>query len=132
MTITLAVDSVVLDLPADLLWSDEFEWAPVEQSVDRSITGAVIVQVAAVVAGRPITLAPEDDESAWCSRAALDVLQGWAAEPGLELTLNLRGVEHQVLFRHHAGPALEARPVVHFSDVQAGDWYRVTLRFMEV
>ena len=130
MSITLAVGATVLTLPEDLYWSDE-AWSPVEQAEDRSITGALLLQIGVKTAGRPITLAPIDDSSAWCSRSALSQLFTWAATAGQELTLTLRGTAYTVMFRHQ-NTATDATPVVHYSDVADGDFYLVTLRFMTV
>lgn len=132
MSITLQYTTTTLDLPEDLFWNDENSWHPVEQAVQRSITGALIVSSAARQAGRPITLAPEDDRSAWMDRAMLETLRSWAAVPGRTMALTLRGVTRNVIFRHHDGVAVEARPLIHYSDVQPDDFYLVTLRFMEI
>lgn len=134
MSITLAVGATSLTLHPDLYWSDENNWHPVEQVTDRTITGALIVQAAARLdgKGRPITLEPVDDNSAWMRRSALEQLRNWAAVPGQILTLTLRGVTQNVMFRHQDGSALEAVPVVHFSDVDGNDFYRVTIRLMVV
>jgi hypothetical protein len=127
---TLTDGTTTTTISDDLMWADEFAWAPVEQAVQRTITGALVVQAAARVAGRPITLAAEDEASGWISRAALDQFKVWAAIPGQLLTLNYRGVNHTVLFRHQ-DTAIDAAPVAFYSDVQSDDPYRVTLRFME-
>lgn len=134
MSITLAVGATTLTLHPDLFWEDENNWHPVEQSVERSVTGALIVQAQARQnsTGRPITLKPIDDESAWMSRADLLQLRNWAAQPGQVLTLTLMGDTYQVMFRHHDGTAIEASPVVHFSDVGNTDYYRVIIRLMVV
>jgi hypothetical protein len=132
MSITLTDGTTTIDLDPDLLWVDENNWFPVEQTVERTITGALIVDVAERVGGRPITLQPEDDASAWMNFEIVEQLRNWAAGVGKTLTLTLRGTTRTVMFRHQDGSPLEATPVVHFSDVQAGDLYRVTLRFMEV
>lgn len=131
MAITLTYDTTTIELDPDLFWTDELQWQPVEQTAQRTVTGALIVSTASRVAGRPITLQPDDESSAWMSRATLDTLQAWASVPGREFLLDIRGTQYDVIFRHQDGPGVEARPVVHFSDVQSGDWYRVTLRFME-
>lgn len=133
MTITLQRAGVVLPLDEDLYWSDENKYSPVNQTVDDALTGALIVQVDgdAERPGRPITLEPEDENSAWMIRADLDQLQAWAALPGAIFVLTLRGVARNVMFRHQDKPAVDARPVIHFSDVAAGDFYLVTLKFME-
>ena len=123
-------DSV--DLPADLFWSDEFSWSPVEQSTERSVTGSLIVQTSERIGGRPITLEPDGDDSAWITRADLEQLQAWASVPGLELELSLRGQIRTVIFRHHDGPAIEAKPLMHFEDVQPTDNYLATVRLMEI
>jgi len=128
MTLTAGATSVALD--ADLLWTDEHSWHPVEQSVERSITGAQIISVATRIGGRPITLQPEDDGSAWMTAVDVAQLKAWAAIAGQQLQLTLRGITRTVLFRHP--DALEAVPVVHYSDVQDADWYRLTLRFLEI
>lgn len=134
MSITLAYGGIELPLDSDLYWEDENQYSPVAQTVDVGLTGALIVQVDGDDArpGRPITLRPEDDDSAWMIRADLDTLNAWAAVPGAVLTLTLRGVTRSVMFRHQDKPAVDARPVVHYSDVQPGDFYLVTLKFMEV
>jgi len=132
MSITLTYSGMTLTLPEDLYWSDETSWAPVEQSIERSISGALIVSSATRVAGRPITLTPEDQGSAWMLRSVLDTLRTWAAVPGREMVLTLRGTTYNVIFRHHDGQAIEAAPIKHCNDVQPTDFYTVTLRFMEV
>ena len=132
MSITLSDGTGSITLHPDLFWADENDWHPVEQSVERSITGALIVQVAARLAGRPITLQPEDDSSAWMPRATVDSLRNWAAVPAKQMTLTLRGTPRTVMFRHHDGEAIVALPVVHFNDVNSGDWYRCTIRLMEL
>lgn len=130
--ITLTYLATTVELSPDLFWSDEFNWHPVQQATERSITGALIVMPAQMVGGRPITLEPESDDSAWMTRADIEQLRNWAAEPGLILTLTLRGTTRDVAFRHQDGAALEAKPVVHFSDIGSTDFYLATLRLMEI
>lgn len=132
MTISLAVGATTVTLNPDLYWEDENNWHPVEQTSERTITGAMVVQAAAKIAGRPITLRPEDESSAATSQADLEQLRNWAAVPGQVLTLTLRGVSRSVIFRHHDGAAIEARPWIHRSDVQSGDLYLATVRLMEI
>lgn len=131
-TITLADGTTVLELDPDLLWEDEFRWAAVEQQIERSLTGAQIIHLGQRLAGQPITLRNEDESSAWMTRAAMATLQGWANTPGLQLTLTVRGVAYQVLFRHHDGGPFDARPVVHYADPEPADWLLATLRFITV
>lgn len=132
MTITLAVGATTVTLNPDLFWEDEHNWHPVEQSAERTITGALVVQTGTKTKGRPVTLKPEDESSAATSLTDLTQLRNWAAVPGQEMTLTLRGVSRTVIFRHHDGSAIEARPWVHWSDVQSTDWYLATIRLMEI
>lgn len=134
MSITLADGTTEIELSPDLLWSDEFNWHPVEQRAERTVTGALVVQTSQRVGGRPITLEPEDDSSGWMTRAVVEQLRNWAALAGKQLTLTLRNETRTVAFRHQDGPGVEARPVVHYSDsdVDGADFYLATLRFMEI
>lgn len=132
MSITLADNTLTVTLNADLYWTDENGWHPVQQSAERTITGALIVSVSSLVGGRPITLEPQDDSSGWMTRETVEQLRNWAAVPAKTMTLTIRGVPRTVMFRHQDGQAVDAEPVVHFSDVLPGDYYRCTLRLMEV
>ena len=132
MAITISYSGTTITLDPDLYWEDETNWHPVEQSVQRTVTGALVVSAATRQKGRSITLRPLDDTSAWMSRTTLDTLRSWAAVPGREMTLTLRATTYQVLFRHHDGAAIEAEPVIHYSDVDNADYYKITLRFMEI
>lgn len=81
--ITLTVGGTALDLDPDLYWRDEFDWYAIEQSAERGLTGALIVDEGVRLDGRPITLTPPDDNAAWMPRAVLTQLQAWEAQPGL-------------------------------------------------
>ena len=131
MSITLTDGTTTLDLNPDLRWTDEDNWHPVQQAVQRTLTGALDIQAAAMIKGRPITLEPENDDSAWTTSSDVVQLRNWAAVPGQVLTLTLRGVSQSVIFRHQDG-GFEARPVVHYRDRHTSDFYLVTVRLMEI
>ena len=133
--ITLTAAGTTLTLDPDLQWKDEFAWFAVEQTAARSLTGALLIDQGARVKGRPITLAPDANDAAWMPRATLAQLQAWEATPGRVMTLDLRGVLYNVQFRRWDGPPVDAQPVVFVADPAAGgfgDFYLVTLRFVEV
>lgn len=132
MTTQLTFGATTVVLSDDLFWADENNWNPVEQTAQRTITGALIVQSAQRVGGRPITLQPIDESSAWLSRDIIDQLRNLAAVAGRELTLTLRGTNYDVIFRHQDGAAVDAKPVVFYRDEVAGDFYLATLRLMEL
>lgn len=129
--ITLADANTTLTLHRDLYWSDEDNWHPVQQNVERTLSGALDIQVAALIKGRPITLEPEDDNSAVMRSSVVAQLRNWAAVPGKQMTLTLRGVTRTVMFRHQDG-GLEAKPFVHYSDREDDDLYRCVIRLMEI
>lgn len=129
MSITLSDGSTTLDLPGGLDWTDRYAWSPVVQSLTRSLTGAAIVQVAALQAGRPITLEGHAGR-AWMPRSTCDALRTWADVAGKQLTLVLHGNAYPVLFRHHDAPAFAARPVQDRANPPA-DWpHYATLKFV--
>ena len=121
---------VVLTLPVDLLWVDEFAWQPVEQQIEYTLTGAIVVEQASKQAGRPITLASGEDYG-WIQRSTLETLNAWRAMPGEQFEITVRDVAHTVVF-DHSGGAIEATPVFGFSDPVGADFYVATLRTIEV
>jgi hypothetical protein len=130
---TLSNGIVHVDFSDDLSWTDEYEWHPISQTAQRTITGALIVSSSSLIGGRPITLEP-DEQGPWLSRAQVDALRNLAAAPGQELTLTLRGQNHNVIFRHQdtSAAAVDAKPVIPFNAPIDTDYYKVTLRLMEL
>ncbi len=124
--------SITLDaisLPADLIWADEYAHTPIKQTVSTAVDGSLIVEAAAQAKGRPITLAGGADY-AWIDRATLEQLRAKQYQPGLTMTLNLRGTAYSVLFTQPGG--IEAAPVIDYNVPDASDWYTVILKFIEV
>jgi len=135
MQLTNLADAAVLELPDDLLWSDEHAWTPAVASVSYLLTGALLVQSAVRQAGRPITLTGAVD-MAWVTRATLMTLHSWAGAPLSDttgrFTLTLSdGRVFTVAFRHAETP-IEAEPVLGFPARSDADFYRLTLRFLEI
>ena len=129
---TLTYNGTTVNLPDDLFWSDETSWSQVVQTAERTITGALVIQTHSRIAGRPITLQPEAENASWINRGDLMTLKSWADIPGCEMLLSHRGISYNVVWRHHEGEVIQATPVVHYSDVQSGDWYTATLMLMEI
>ncbi len=63
-----------IELPDDLLWVNEFDWNPVEQNIERSLSGALLVQEQKKLQGRPIILSGGDDFG-WVKRSTVLELQ---------------------------------------------------------
>ena len=132
MSITLTYSGTTATLSDRLHWADEFDWSPVEQETAYSTTGALLVDVAVKQGGQPITL-EGTDTNAWISRALCSTLQAWAALPGIQLDLVLRGVTHQVMFDHAKG-GFSAQPIWKLLDGEITPelFYRPTFRFLKV
>lgn len=132
MSITLTYNGTTATLSDRLQWVDEFAWSPVEQATAYSTTGALLVDVAVKQSGQPITL-EGTDTNAWITRALCSTLQAWAALPGIELALVLRGTTHAVIFDHAQG-GFAAQPIWRLADGEITPelFYRPTFRFLKV
>lgn len=120
------------------LWSDEFDWKPIEQKQDRAVDGTLITQEGKKKSGRPITLTA-DKNMAWVKRHIVSKLKDWSV---LQDQLELEQFElrfdyyhdkrvFNVVFNHQEG-AIEAKPVLEHPSVSENDEYNVTLRFLEL
>ena len=132
MSITLTYNGTTATLSDRLQWVDEFAWSPVEQATAYSTTGALLVDVAVKQSGQPITL-EGTDTNARITRALCSTLQAWAALPGIELALVLRGTTHAVIFDHAQG-GFAAQPIWRLADGEITPelFYRPTFRFLKV
>ena len=132
MRITLTYNGTTAHLGERLQWADEFDWSPVDQATAYSTTGALLVDVAVKLAGRPITLEGVE-VNAWITRALCATLQAWAALPGIQLSLVLRGATHTVIFDHERG-GFTAQPIWRLEDGEITPelFYRPTFRFLKI
>jgi hypothetical protein len=119
-----------LQLPAGLVWTDEFA-SSVAQSTKRTLDGGLVVFHTALTGGRPITLASRED-TGWLTRAQVEALDLLARSPGGIYILTLRGQAYQVMFRHQEAPAFEAAPLWPLVNPQPGDFYLATIKLMTV
>jgi hypothetical protein len=128
---TTVLDTVTL--PDDMFWVDEMKWVPAVSKPTYALTGALVIETASKLLGRPITLQPQTD-MAWVSRATATKLRDWASTPKRRFKLVLEyptdSRQFVVVFRHEAG-AIEADPVKGFPQHADDDWYRIILRFVE-
>ena len=116
------------------LWSDEFSWKPIEQNQERAVDGTLIIQEGKKKSGRPITLSPSDSQG-WIKRSSLSILKDWSALQAEQFTLVFEYPhdtrQFNVIFNHAEG-AIDAEPVKGFPAVSENDFYKVTLKFIEV
>ena len=69
----------------------------------------------------------------WISRALCDTLKAWAALPGVQFDLVLRGITHPVIFDHAQG-GFSAQAIWRLADgaIDAELMYRPTFKFLKV
>lgn len=132
MSITLTYNGTTAHLSDRLQWTNEYDWSPVDQATGYSTRGALLVDVGLKLAGQPITL-DGTDTNAWISRSLCSTLQAWAALPGIQLDLVLRGETHQVIFDHGKG-GFSAQPIWKLLDGEITPelMYRPTFKFLKV
>jgi hypothetical protein len=127
--VAITLDTVTL--PTDLVWTDEFDWTPVEQATGYTLDGALVIEEGARQAGRPVTLAGAEDQG-WISRTTLLALYALAQTASTGMTLTLADARVLTVVFRHGGPAIEARPVVRVSPPAVDAQYIVTIRLLEV
>lgn len=120
-----------VQIPAGMVWSDEFDWTPVESTSEYSIGGSLLVDVGARLAGQPVTLSGAEDQG-WISRTALAAVYALTATPGATYTLTLAdGRSFDVMFSP-AQEAISARPLFAAEIVPGTAWYIATIRLIKV
>lgn len=119
-----------IELPRGMLWVDEFDWSAVSKSVERSITGAQVIDVVECIAGRSITLQGVEDQG-WIRRDVLLSVQALAQQPAGEFLLRLAdGREFTVQFS--ADDPVSAEPLSRPELPPDSHPYIATLRFITV
>lgn len=124
-----------VQLEDGFLFSDEFSWKPIEQNQEFAVDGTLIIQEGKKKSGRPITLLSKENSQGWVKRSVLSVIQDWSALQDEQFTLIFEyqhdNRQFNVIFNHAQG-AIEADPVKGFPTVSNEDYYKVTLKFLEV
>ena len=130
----ITLNSTIL-LPADMYWSNEFNYSPMSAKVATGLTGAPIIQYGQKKTGpRPIVLESGRD-TALLTRAQLELLEGlsnvFPPEPfDLELA---DGRTFSVTFDYTSENPISVGASVQPGKVPApDDLFTVTLRFMEI
>ena len=126
----MQLDTIIL--PDDLLWINEFDWNSVEQNVERSLTGALLVQEAQLTHGRPIVLSG-NGEAGWVSRLTVKSLYALSKAANKTMSLTLPdGRQFSVIFDRANGSGVETRQLMPFAYPDDDDLYLVTLRLITV
>ena len=127
-----------ITLPKDLIWEDEYKWGAVGQSVEYSLTGALLIQEGTKQKGRYITLVGRDN-MAWITRTQGNTLYSMFNSQGLVMTLKFVSSLNPalilftmpVMFRHAEG-GLELSNIKDFDQYNTDAWYIVnSIKLME-
>lgn len=122
---SISLDAIAL--PDDLIWTDEFDWTPVQQSQQYTLTGALVLETGVKLAGRPMTLVGGQG-AAWVTRETVKALYAkLTGTPSFTLTLNDAST-FSVAFA--AGNPIEAKPIIDYNNPEDSDMYSLTLRFI--
>ncbi|AXQ27587.1 hypothetical protein D0B54_02375 [Solimonas sp. K1W22B-7] len=129
MSITLNT----LGLPADLVWTDRYDWTPVVQSLARTEAGVLVREESLLQKGRPITLEGGDDHG-WASGELVALLHALQLPANADpMLLVYHGQELQVAWRRDGAAPMSARPVRGaVSNPGAGELFVLALRFIEI
>ncbi|MCU7839783.1 MAG: hypothetical protein KZQ94_10455 [Candidatus Thiodiazotropha sp. (ex Troendleina suluensis)] len=120
-----------ITLPGDLEWIDEHTWSSVGQTKTVTLTGALIIEEAAQLAGQPITLVG-GQRACLVTKATVESLQALADQAGLQMSLDYNGTVMAVMFNRENGEAAEARLFRRIADPQPTDLFYITIRLMRI
>ena len=119
-----------ITLPDDLLWINEFDWNPVAQSTERSLTGALLVQEEPFAHGRSIVLSGSG-EAGWVSRLTVKSLYALSKVANKTMSLTLPdGRQFGVIFDRSNRAPVEAQQVMPFAYPDDDNQYLLTLRLL--
>lgn len=131
-----------IELPGDLYWQDEFTAWRVGQVQRPTLTGALVIQQSARQSGRPITLVTTQHSGGYVAPVTLATLSALRAleEQSAVTPMALIMPGHNgaadrtfsVLFNRASGAAIEAEPLVFRVPYSDGDFFKITLRLIEV
>ncbi len=132
----MTLDSV--DLAADptlggeqLEWTDEWDWTPIAQEQERSLSGALLVQQGSKLYGRPITL--KSNGGAWFPLSLVRSLEVLRDIPGKVMPLALPdGRTFTVIFDHSNGAPLKATPLFRQVNPGGDHLYELELSLLTV
>lgn len=138
--ITLTKGGTTINLPPDMQWEDIYTWSPMRQIISPSTTGALLIQMNAMIAGRPITLKSETENGAYIApvtKATVDALRAIESPPPspeapmvLEFT---DGRTFNVIFRYDSNsPAIDATAIKMIDNPENPDLYQLTLSLIQV
>jgi len=123
---TLDDGNSTVTLTDNCYWADEFQWVPIAQTRERTLSGAEVVEESEKKSGRPITL-----RGAWVTRAKVQALEALQANVATTMTLTLPDGRTRTVYWRRDSPGVEAKPLYPKATPNADTLYKLTLRLME-
>ncbi len=124
----ITLDSITL--PSDLLWENEFDSKPIEQSSERGLDGTLLLQHGTLINGRSIVLTGAGDS--WVTRSVVEAIEAKKQTNPL-MTLSYHGTDYSVMF-DYANTPLEATQLFRIENPGAHQdrYYQITIRLITV
>ncbi|MBF0464028.1 MAG: hypothetical protein HQK88_11180 [Nitrospirae bacterium] len=117
-------------LPNDLTWPNWFEWTGISETVERTLSGDVVIY-GTEITGQIIDLTSGSDYG-WITYKDLKMLVDMASVYGETYELNYNGDTFTVRFRHEDSPVLEFTPVTDAAEFIDNDYFYGVIKLMEV
>ncbi len=120
-----------INLPKELIWTDEFDWGNIVTQHQYSINGDLVIESFTRGKGRPITLS---GDNAVLKRQDILNLYSWTNIPNHAMVLTLHdNRDFDVLFRHWEAPVLVANtPFGGYADPQDEFYYSLEIKLVHV
>lgn len=129
------VTAAVIDLPDDLMWTDELEWVALVATKEYSLTGSLVVQQAVKLSGRPISLEASELEMGWVTREVAMAVIAAASIPNRKFTLMLEyptDTRSFIVLFDNSEKSVEAHTVKGFPEHELDAYYKVKIKLIEV
>lgn len=120
-----------ISLNPSMAWVDRHAPQGAAQSVRYTLGGGVIVQAAAVEAGREITLQSLPDQGL-LQYSVVEQIMALAEQAGAVHVLDVDGTAYSVVFRNHDAPSFVAEPLIARIAPFDDDYFRCTIKLMTV
>ena len=114
-----------------LLWDNEFNQNKINQTIQHTLSGSVVVYSGKKLNGYPISLSSGENYG-WLKRSVVEQISALTEDINLVMTLNIRGVNKQVMFDNSKGDGFEATPLFPLVNPTADAYYRVKINLISI
>lgn len=118
-------------LSPDMQWADEHVDRPIEQSIERTLGGGLVVFSQPKVAGRSITLVASANQG-WITNEMRIAILALSNVAGGVFSLTTHTGAFNVMFRHNEPPAFAAEPLLSKRVPDVGDYFTANIKLITV